>query len=167
MQPDFFGVTLFIPGATGRTKRMKQGFTTISVSVVAAHGTIFGMKAILYRGGMGVKTRYLYHSGSSLYLGPLAYYRLVSLYEHYAAARTLTKMVPLQTLLPATGGWRKKILPVYKELKRIVGTSVGELRVLKMRCPKRNPDFVAYKQYVLEHPKPKTPPTTRPVYDGN
>lgn len=109
---------------------------------------------------MGVRKVYVLNHGHILYTGPRAYKKLLDLHAQYV--RTCQqRMQPIRIKIPEIhGGWRKKIVLLYKELNGFYGFDKDALRVLSVRNALKDP---FYRQVLLwihvNKAKLKTPRT--------
>ena len=76
---------------------------------------------------MGVRKYYFLHDSSKSYIGPSAFYRLIEWREY------VVKGGFKHNPFPKSGTWRKQIVPLWVELRKVIGASVGQLKTLKAR----------------------------------
>lgn len=99
---------------------------------------------------MGVKRYFLLTIDGGSYLGPAAYYRLVSRYRDFLSAGYLrVRFEDFERTHLKGHGWRKKIVPLYKHLRDQVG-GIGKLQELKTRNPSKDYAYRITQQYITD-----------------
>ena len=106
---------------------------------------------------MGIKRHFVLITGAALFIGPAAFYKLVSSYKYYQKHGYLGTTLP--NLKMPEGGWRKRIVFLYQTLRRSTGAEAGILRELRIQNPTADQEYRDAVEWVNHSTRRKTPPT--------
>lgn len=106
---------------------------------------------------MGIKRHFVLNTGTAFFIGPAAFYKLVSSYESYQKQGYFG--ITLRNLKMPEGGWRKRIVFLYQTMRKSIGDGAGNLRELRIQNPMADQEYRDAVLWVATHPRPKTPPT--------
>ena len=106
---------------------------------------------------MGIKRHFVLTRGPAIFMGPAAFYRLVSSYEYYQKQGYFG--ITLRNLKMPEGGWRKRIVFLYQTMRKSIGDGAGNLRELRIQNPRADREYRDAVKRVNGTTRPKTPPT--------
>jgi hypothetical protein len=106
---------------------------------------------------MGIKRHFILNTGAAIFIGPAAFYKLVSSYEYYQKQGYFD--ITLRNLKMPEGGWRKRIVFLYQTMRKTVGNVAGNLRELRTQNPKADREYRDAVKWVNSNARLQTPPT--------
>ena len=106
---------------------------------------------------MGIKRHFVLETGTAIFIGPAAFYKLVSSYEYYQKQGYFD--VTLRNLKMPEGGWRKRIVFLYRILQGRIAAGAGNLRELRIQNPRADREYRDAVKWVNDNTRRKTPPT--------
>jgi len=106
---------------------------------------------------MGIKRHFVLSTGTAIFIGPAAFYKLVSSYEYYQKQGHFG--ITLRNLKMPEGGWRKRIVFLYQTMRKSIGDGAGNLRELRIQNPMADREYRDAVRWVNGNTRRKTPPT--------
>ena len=106
---------------------------------------------------MGIKRHFVLNTGPTIFIGPAAFYKLVSSYEDYQKRGYFG--ITLRNLKMPEGGWRKRIVFLYQTMRKSIGDGAGNLRELRIQNPMADRGYRDAVKWVNDNTRRKTPPT--------